>query len=78
MLMWYKTRNNECDKPGRKVDENFEAEVWGKLILCIFEKSNENVSCMYSIKLFHISYFDMYVPLINIFHIPVHVYIPIS
>ena len=35
VLRWFQTRNNECEKPGRKIDENFEAEVWGKLMLCV-------------------------------------------
>ena len=67
VLRWSETRNNECDKPGKKIDENFEAEVWGKLMLCIFEKKDENVSRIYSIKLFHLSYYDMYVINIDIF-----------
>ena len=67
VLRWYETRNNECDKPGRKIDENFEAEVWGKLMLCIFEIKNENVSRIYTIKLFHLSYYDIHDIDIDIF-----------
>ena len=42
--------DKECEKPGKKINEKFESEVWGKLMLCIFEKANEDVSaiaCIY-------------------------------
>jgi hypothetical protein len=53
LLRWYKVKDKQSEKPGRKINENFEAEVWGKLMLCIFEKSNENVSAtaVYTIQL---------------------------
>lgn len=39
-------KDKECEKPGRKTNEKFESEVWGKLMLCIFEKANEDVSAI--------------------------------
>ena len=44
LLRWYEVKDKPSEKPGRKINEEFEAEVWGKLMLCIFEKSSENVS----------------------------------
>ena len=44
VLRWYEVKDKQFEKPGRKINEKFESEVWGKLMLCIFEKSNENVS----------------------------------
>lgn len=44
LIRWYEVKDKQSEKPGRKINEKFESEVWGKLMLCIFEKSNENVS----------------------------------
>jgi hypothetical protein len=41
---WYGARGKNNAKPGRKVDVSFESEVWGKLMLCVFERSSTNVS----------------------------------
>ena len=43
-LRWYEMEDKESEKPGRKINEKFESEVWGMLMLCIFEKANEDVS----------------------------------
>ena len=37
-------KDKESEKPGRKINKKIESEVWGKLMLCIFEKANEDVS----------------------------------
>lgn len=41
---WYTSRD---DKPGGKINEKFESEVWGNLMLCIVEKSENEVSYLY-------------------------------
>lgn len=46
---WHGTRDKVHTKPGRKIDVSFEAEVWGKLMLCIFERSSTNVSFLISV-----------------------------
>lgn len=38
---WSDKRARKLEKRGRKIDENFEAQVWGNLILCIFERNYE-------------------------------------
>ena len=38
---WFSLSKNEKNKSGRKINTNFEAEVWGNLMMCVFEK-NEN------------------------------------
>jgi hypothetical protein len=38
---WSERRERKLEKRGRKIDENFEAQVWGNLILCIFERNDE-------------------------------------
>ena len=45
-LRWYEMKDKESEKRGRKINENFESEVWGKLMLCIFEKNIEDVSAV--------------------------------
>jgi hypothetical protein len=37
VIRWHGTRDRIYAKPGRKVDATFEPEVWGKLMLCVFE-----------------------------------------
>jgi hypothetical protein len=44
VLRWYAARGKIIAKPGRKIDISFESEVWGKLMLCVFERSSTNVS----------------------------------
>jgi hypothetical protein len=46
VIRWHGTRDKINAKPGRKVDATFESEVWGKLMLCVFERSPTNVSCL--------------------------------
>ena len=46
VVRWHGTRDKINAKPGRKVDATFESEVWGKLMLCVFERSATNVSCL--------------------------------
>ena len=41
---WYTSRDITSNKPGRKINEKFESEVWGNLMLCIFEKNGNEVS----------------------------------
>lgn len=38
---WSDKRERKLEKRGRKIDENFESQVWGNLILCIFERNDE-------------------------------------
>lgn len=52
VLRWHETRDKINTKPGRKIDTSFESEVWGKLMLCVFEKSSTNVSLMINICFF--------------------------
>lgn len=33
---WYELKDNQNQRTGRKVDEIFESEVWGNLMLCVF------------------------------------------
>ena len=35
---WYDLKDSESQRAGRKVDEVFESEVWGNLMLCVFNK----------------------------------------
>ena len=43
ILRWNDVRDRNKEKPGRKISEEFEAEVWGNLMLCVFEKKNDEV-----------------------------------
>ena len=45
---WYDLKDTNFKKTGRKIDEVFESEVWGNLMLCIFNKKNDEVN-IYSI-----------------------------
>ena len=40
---WNEVRDKNKEKPGRKISEKFEREIWGNLMLCVFEKKNEEV-----------------------------------
>ena len=44
---WYTNRDRCNIKPGRKINEKFESEVWGNLMLCVFENSENEVSVLY-------------------------------
>lgn len=33
---WHENRGIVTNKPGRKIYQNFEAEIWGKLLICEF------------------------------------------
>lgn len=43
ILRWYSVKDKIDKKSGRKVIENFESEIWGNLMLCIFEKEQDEV-----------------------------------
>ena len=47
---WSQTRENVKKKPGRKINSEFEAAIWGKLMICEFGK----------IKVRNIFYFVIY------------------
>ena len=40
-------KDNVDKKSGPKIIENFESEIWGNLMLCIFEKEQEEVRFYY-------------------------------
>lgn len=40
---WCSKRMKKVVKAGRKVNEEFESQVWGNLLLCIFEDKKEEV-----------------------------------
>ena len=48
IIRWSSVKNVN-KKPGRKVNNEFEADVWGNLMLCMFEK-NENDVVSFEIK----------------------------
>jgi hypothetical protein len=41
---WYKNMNIDrmSERPGRKIEEAFESEVWGNLMLCAFENKEDD------------------------------------
>ena len=43
ILRWYSVKDKIDRKSGPKIIENFESEIWGNLMLCIFEKEQEEV-----------------------------------
>ena len=43
ILRWYSMEEKIDKKSGPKIIENFESEIWGNLMLCIFEKNQEEV-----------------------------------
>jgi hypothetical protein len=43
IMRWADTENVVSAKPGRKISEDFENEVSGNLMLCIFEKNEIEV-----------------------------------
>ena len=43
ILRWNDVRDRNKEKPGRKISEEFESEVWINLMLCAFEKKNDEV-----------------------------------
>jgi hypothetical protein len=43
IMRWVSTENTVSARPGRKISEDFENEVWGNLMLCIFEKNDVQV-----------------------------------
>ena len=44
MRRWYTLRTNTDKKLGRKIDESFESEKWGNLMMCVIEKNADEVS----------------------------------
>ena len=44
ILRWYDLKDISNNRTGRKVNENFESEVWGNLMLCIFNKKSDQVN----------------------------------
>ena len=42
---WYELKDNENQRTGSKVDEIFESEVWGNLMLCVFNKKVIMIIC---------------------------------
>ena len=43
ILRWYSMKEKIDKKSGPKIIEKFESEIWGNLMLCIFEKNQEEV-----------------------------------
>ena len=43
ILRWYSVKDKIDKKSGPKIIANFESEIWGNLMLCIFEKEQEEV-----------------------------------
>ena len=43
---WYLLCNKEIKKSGKKINSEFEKEVWGNLMLCVFEKNENKEVCM--------------------------------
>ena len=43
ILRWNDVRDRNKEKPGRKISEKFESEVWGNLMLRVFQKKNDEV-----------------------------------
>jgi hypothetical protein len=60
VLRWSETREKINAKPGRKIDNNFESEVWGKLMLCVFERNSENVSYLVAKYFLHLNKYIHY------------------
>ena len=44
MRRWYTLRTNTDKKPGRKIEESFESEIWSNLMMCVIEKKADEVS----------------------------------
>ena len=38
ILRWHEHRDKINDRTGKKVNVEFESDIWGKLMLCVFEK----------------------------------------
>lgn len=50
MRRWYSLKSNVNKKPGRKINESYESEIWGNLMMCVTEKStDEACEKMYSV-----------------------------
>lgn len=39
-----RVKEQDKKKPGRKISEVFESEVWGNLLMCVFEQNNNEAS----------------------------------
>jgi hypothetical protein len=64
VLRWNRTRDKIYTTPGRKIDTCFESEVWGKLMLCVFERSSNNVSLLISLYIFIVHFtFHLFISL---------------
>jgi hypothetical protein len=44
VVRWIKNRNSVKKETGKKINIEFEGDVWGRLMICEFEKIN--VSCI--------------------------------
>ena len=55
ILRWYSVKDKVDKKSGPKIIENFESEIWGNLMLCIFEKEQEEVRFYYHFSIKNIS-----------------------
>ena len=42
ILRWHELKDKVNDRTGKKINEEFESDVWGKLMLCVFEKVRSN------------------------------------
>lgn len=43
---WHALRLQNNNKPGRKINQIFESEIWGNLMMCVLEKNVDEVSNM--------------------------------
>ena len=43
IIRWAASEKSASVRPGRKINDEFENEVWGNLMLCIFEKNEIEV-----------------------------------
>jgi hypothetical protein len=49
---WHENRGTVTNKPGKKIYQNFEAEIWGKLLIFEFENQVVSVQLFSSLLLF--------------------------
>ena len=62
ILRWYDLKDVNHQKTGRKVDECFESEVWGNLILCVFNKKDDQVNVSKNVSVI-LNYFSFMITL---------------
>ena len=41
IIRWCSVLNKSNKKPGRRINVDFEADVWGNIMLCMFEKNKD-------------------------------------